>query len=217
MSYIDTFDHEFVGFFGGLPVYHPLETIDSNLPNSADFNCDPTNLIIGGGDGEHPAFVLKRADCAVAHFVTDWLKRYAHTLPAPHDQQEAIWYTPWDKFLDTAIFVDSEAVFTFAGWDTRTYHNFYQRCCSDAMHTPYNEGHDGWFEWWVAACLGELILFSMPELVPTLEQILPKARTLIKPLLYTNILLPPPGAIVSYGRVRIDGQVVQGYSRWRQS
>ena len=25
MTYIDSFDHEFVGFFVGLPLYHPTE------------------------------------------------------------------------------------------------------------------------------------------------------------------------------------------------
>src|SRR5688500_17361115 len=148
MSYIDTFAHEFVGFFCNLPVYHPLETINDNPPGSADFNCDPTNLVIGGGSGEHPGLVLQRPDCAVAHFVTDWLKQYTHTLPAPPDAEETIWYAPWDVFLEDAISTSSEQVFAFAGWDTRTYHEFYQRCCSSAMHTPYDPKQDGWFEWW---------------------------------------------------------------------
>ncbi len=40
MSYIDTFDHEFVGFFGGIPVYHPLEIVPA-LPDDdpQDFDC----------------------------------------------------------------------------------------------------------------------------------------------------------------------------------
>ena len=46
MSHIDSFKHELVGLFGGLPVYHPLEVIDG------DFRCDPTQLLLGGGSGE---------------------------------------------------------------------------------------------------------------------------------------------------------------------
>ena len=57
MSYIDTFDHEFIGFIAGLPIYLPLETVTaSDIPS--EFGCSPQNLIIGGGDGEHPAIIV---------------------------------------------------------------------------------------------------------------------------------------------------------------
>jgi hypothetical protein len=39
MSYIDTFDHELVGFFGGLPLYHPLEVVSgTSVPEPLFFN-----------------------------------------------------------------------------------------------------------------------------------------------------------------------------------
>jgi hypothetical protein len=55
MSYIDSFRHEFIGFFAGLPVYHPLEVV----VDTANFSCTPQNLIMGGGSGLL-SFWLKR-------------------------------------------------------------------------------------------------------------------------------------------------------------
>jgi hypothetical protein len=214
MSYIDTFDHEFVGFFGGLPVYHPLDTVSGNAPDSADFNCDPTMLVIGGGGGEHPALVLRRPDCAVAHFLTDWLEHYRHTLPLAENTTVELWYTPWDTFLDASLTSDDRIFLTFAGWNTQTYASFYQRCTSPAMQTPFEPTRDGVFESWVAACLGELILFAMPDMVPDLERHLPRARELVRPLMYLNILTPPPRLPLSYGRVAVNGTIQQGYNRW---
>lgn len=43
MSYIDTFDHELVGFFAGLPVYHPLVVHE----DATEFSCNPNQLLIG--------------------------------------------------------------------------------------------------------------------------------------------------------------------------
>ena len=48
MSHIDSFKHEIVGLFGGLPVYHPLEDING------DFKCSTKQLVIGGGSGDQP-------------------------------------------------------------------------------------------------------------------------------------------------------------------
>lgn len=31
MSYIDTFDHEYIGNIGYLPIYHPLSTIEVRI------------------------------------------------------------------------------------------------------------------------------------------------------------------------------------------
>lgn len=217
MSYIDTFEHEFLGFFGGLPVYHPLETISENPPDSADFNCDPTMLVIGGGGGEHPGLVLRRPDCAIAHFLTDWLEHYSHTLPPTNTATETIWYAPWDAFLDTALTTDDRVFLSFAGWTTQTYASFYERCTSSAMQTRYHPERDGFFETWVAACLGELILFALPDLVPDLARQLPRVHELVRPLLYCNVLTPPPGLPLPYGRVVVNGASVQGYNRWWSS
>jgi hypothetical protein len=63
MSYIDTFDHELVGFFAGLPLYHPLEAVMGS--GGDEFGCTPLHLMLGGGDGEHPEVVLALRDLGV--------------------------------------------------------------------------------------------------------------------------------------------------------
>ncbi len=211
MSYIDTFEHELVGFFAHLPLYHPLETVDANEPGAVDFNCDPTHLVLGGGGGEHPALVVRRPDCALAHFVTAWLK---HEPSAETLCNGAVWHPLWDAFLNDAIAVTNEQVFEFAGWSVATYHHFYERCCSCTLPTPFDPATNGWFEWWLAACFGEVIFFSMPELVANVDALLPDVRTIIKHPLYTNVLTPLPGFNIPYGRVYKHGQNQQGYNRW---
>ena len=74
MSYIDTFDNEFVGYFGGIPVYHPLEVVPASPDDPAQFACGPDNLVIGGGSGEWPGLVVKDAGETVACFVRAWLR-----------------------------------------------------------------------------------------------------------------------------------------------
>jgi hypothetical protein len=61
MSYIDTSDHSYVGTIFDLP--HPLSTYDD------EFNADPSNLVIGGGSGEHPAMVIRSLDICVLYFI----------------------------------------------------------------------------------------------------------------------------------------------------
>lgn len=75
MSYIDTFDNEFVGYFGGIAVYRPLEVVPAHPDDPQDFGCGPENLVIGGGRGEHPGIVVKAPGEAVVCFVRAWLRR----------------------------------------------------------------------------------------------------------------------------------------------
>lgn len=214
MSYIDTFEHEFIGFFGGLPIYHPLEEVIGDSQAPASFSCNPNNLVIGGGEGEHPALVLERPDCAVVHFVTSWLKSSPKSLPDVEHVNESLWYAPWDDYIDDLLDVQSGEVFSFVEWDVKTYYNFYNRCISSRMFTPYEPGLHGWFEWWVAGCLGELIFFSLPDLVPNLPELLPQAYDIIQQPLYVNVVTPTPGVKIPYGRIRVNNQFTQGYSRW---
>ena len=67
VSHIDSFKHELIGLFGGLPVYRPLQLIDG------DFQCDVNQLVLGGGSGEHPALVVKNLLAAVACYLDEEL------------------------------------------------------------------------------------------------------------------------------------------------
>src|SRR5690348_13967515 len=73
MSYIDTFDHEFVGFFVGLPLYHPTETVSAKR-HADEFGCTTGELVLGGGPGEYPALLVTDPGGAVLHFLHFWLE-----------------------------------------------------------------------------------------------------------------------------------------------
>lgn len=92
MSYIDLIKHELVGFFNGLPVYHPLETVEEGSWESYDFSCSPANLIIGGGAGEHPALVLHNLESLVAayllHAIAQNEVHFAERYSSPPDHTQ---------------------------------------------------------------------------------------------------------------------------------
>jgi hypothetical protein len=64
MSYIDTVDHSYVGRLFGWPVYHPLGVYTGD-----EFDADPTNLVIGGGSGEHPGMVIRSLDACILQYI----------------------------------------------------------------------------------------------------------------------------------------------------
>jgi len=198
LSYIDTFDHELVGFFAGLPVYHPLETVNHLPPDSDEFNCTPQNLIIGGGGGEHPAIIILRPDYAVAHFID--------RLPIELNKT-------YEQYLSEAR-VDWAQILAFSGWSISHYHDFYMRCTSGALYHPFSGTEDSSLESWFIASIGEFILFSMPELFPDMEAKLPDLRSLAILPLYLNVLIPPPGYNLPFGRRMKEGQITWGQTRW---
>ena len=226
MSYIDTFDNEFVGYFGGIPVYHPLEVVPA-LPDDdpRDFACGPENLVIGGGSGEHPGIVVKAPGEAVVCFVRAWLDEENPFLSPEVRQaiQPAIEAWP-DVDVDRPD-VDVERlwsewrrgewrhVFEFAGWRAADYVEFSGRCASRAFHRPYDPGKDGSLEHWLAASVGEFILLAMPELAEDAVQRLGDLRRHVSGGIYMNLLLVPPGYPV-WGRREVDNQVNWGISAW---
>jgi hypothetical protein len=214
VSYIDTFDNEFVGYFGGIPVYHPLEIVPA-LPNEdpRNFACSPENLVIGGGSGEHPGIVVKAPGEAVVCFVRAWLNETPFLSP---DQRQALrpaveaWPDASNRRQTRA---DWRHVFEFAGWGVTDYVKFSTRCASRAFHRPFDPEKDACLEWWLAASVGEFILLAMPELAPEAIQRLGDLRRHVSGDIYRNILLLPPG-YPPWGRREVDSQVIWGISAW---
>ena len=78
MSHIDSYDHEYIGRFMYLPVYHPLQEVERYKWGEEDFGFTPANLVIGGGSGG-----LACAKRAAAHECTAARRRAALRNPLP--------------------------------------------------------------------------------------------------------------------------------------
>jgi len=220
VSYIDTFDNEFVGYFGGIPVYHPLEVVPA-LPNGDPrrFACGPENLVIGGGPGEHPGIVVKAPGEAVVCFIRAWLDEDNPVLSPEERQAIQPAVSAW---LDADARQSSNDmqrrewrhIFEFAGWQAADYVEFSTRCASRAFLRPFDPGEDDSLEQWLAASVGEFVLFAMPELAQEAIHRLGDLRRDVSGDIYKNVLLLPPGYPV-WGRREVDNQVIWGISAWR--
>jgi hypothetical protein len=200
MSYIDTFDHELVGFFAGLPLYHPLEAVASS--GGDEFGCTPLQLVLGGGGGEHPAVVLAHPSAAVVSFLQA-------ALPAegPALSEEA------QRLLDEVPPV-AECL-QFPGWGIADYASFHDRCRSPGFVTPYRDDHDAPLDAWVLRNVGEFVYFAMPELAPDVPTRLAEVCARVRRPRYFNVQILPPGYGAPAGRYRTaSGDVVFGNYAW---
>lgn len=206
MSYIDSYDHELVGFFAGLPLYHPLEDIAPPAyigvgPQNEDFSCTTQQLVLGGGSGEHPGLVLTNPGAAALHFL-----RAALPLDQPiSEQAQRLFDKAW-SYMDCLA---------FAGWNLETTASFVARCTGSAFMRPYSQEIDGTLEQWLLCNLGEFVYFAMPELAADVLAQIPSVCALVREPRYGNVLILPPGYTMPYGRARnATGNVVWGNYRW---
>jgi hypothetical protein len=205
MTYIDTFDHELVGFFAGLPLYHPTETVRAH-PHADEFGCTSGQLVLGGGPGEHPALVVTDAGAAVLHFLHFWLE-LAHDgrLEEPNTSLAALPEAPLP-----------ERCLCFAGWHVQTYADLYDRCQSPAIPTPYDQRQHGLVEEWILGSLGEFIHFALPELAAQTLRGLPQVRRRVTRPIFYNVTILPPNFGAPAGRTHTAaGAVVWGNYPWR--
>ena len=185
MSHIDSFKHEIVGLFGNIPIYHPMEKI------KGDFICDPSQLLLGGGSGEHPALVIKKPLAAVAWFLnatleplhSDDIKVKSHPLKRHLDE--------WSGVISKYINWDYADHLEFYEWEIQTHHHFYQRCISNALPNPYHPDQQESIEEWLILGFGEFIFFSMPELAAKITDELTNPYKYFHHMSYNNILLMP--------------------------
>jgi hypothetical protein len=200
MSYIDTFDHELVGFFAGLPLYHPLEAVAGS--GGDEFGCTPRQLVLGGGGGEHPAVVLRQPPAAVAAFLQAALPPDGLVL-STESQQLLDEIPPLDECLH------------FAGWGIADFVSFHERCRAPTFVAPYDAEHDGALEAWVLRNLGEFVYFARPELAPDVQTQLADVCALVRRPHYLNVQILPPGYGMPAGRHRTaSGNVIWGTYAW---
>lgn len=190
MSHIDSFRHEIVGIFAGLPVYRPLEVFEGG-----EIEGTPKQLLIGGGSGEHPAVLLNKPEVAVLTFLEVDL-----TSSAEHLSRK----DPRNKFAKTYLPVVREAlteqslddVFRYFDWLEDDHTQFRERCNKYA-HNPYDfaakfESSLRDFDRWLACSLGEFIYFAMPELAPDIMSKIQNPYATFAEERFNNIMLIPP-------------------------
>lgn len=177
MSHIDSFRHQEVGNFLGLPVYLPLQDIDG------DFKATPRQLLIGGGSGEHPAVVLTDPQAAVAAFLGEV---EPHVRLSPQELQA--WREAYKPFRPEF----EHKLLAFYDWNAETYHGFYERCCS-RYTSSYSVHMDKMsLERWLVYGLGEFVFYAMPQLAPDLMPRLADPYGKFTQVMYSEVLLTPP-------------------------
>ncbi len=186
MSFIDSYDHEFMGTLGCLPIYHPLEEIKAL--GTPDFNASPDNLVLGEGSGGHPALVVHKLECLVAKFLYEQLT---------DDEEEQLSSTDSD-YIDGLICEPAENIFEFCSWSIRDYTSLSQMAKSTAFMSPLGEDEE--VEDWLCQSLGELVYFSLPDLNPEHERLESIFKNFEITATKRNVLCSPPGYPASGGR-----------------
>ena len=203
MSYIDSYNHEYIGRLGYLPIYRVLENIGSGEWGAEDFTATPNNLVLGGGSGEHPALVVHKLESLVARFLFDQLTEEEQKKLSKEDRD----------YIDSLYYNDSD-ILEFCDWSIARYSYF--RKMAKKAYTPLkkDEGIYEEVEDWLYRSLGELIYFSLPELNPEQE----KLQSIFAPFeVYAsmrNVICTPPNYPPKGGRIVENGKLKWGLHRW---
>ena len=190
MSFIDCFRHEMVGYFGGVPVYHPLQKI------SGDFSCDETQLVLGGGCGEHPALIIKNPLASVAWFLRSEIDELAQIAAQDSEHTFNAVQGKWEYLVEKYDNKNHIEHLEFCEWSVATYKYFFERCTSLAMLNPFFEESEQCFESWLIMGFGEFIFFAMPELAAEIMEQLENPYDYFGPMRFNNILIVPKNAPV---------------------
>ncbi len=196
MSYIDIFQHEYLGHLGYLPIYHPLE----NIEEGGDFNATPANLILGGGSGEHPALVIHHLESLVAHFLSEQISDQELDKIPKEDR---------DFFCDLLSFYSDSL--EFCGWSVDRYIALNKMAKSTAFITALKKKQS--VEEWLCLSLGEFVFFSLPELNAHHERLVKIFSPFCIPASICNVSFPPPGYPLGGGFRIVDGKPVYGQYR----
>jgi len=202
MSYIDSFDHEYIGQLGYLPIYHPLETIERVKWGDYDFGADPTNLVLGGGSGEHPGLVLHHMESFVAKFLLDRITEDDEKLMSEEDR----------TFVVDLAFVDYSELLEFCDWRISEIANFYEMAKSSAMGSPLDG--DEMMEEWLVKSIGELVYYSLPDLNPEHARLSKIFEDCEIHAVMRNVTISPSGYPTRGGRQVINGKTVWGHHRF---
>jgi len=201
MSHIDSYQHEYLGQLGYLPIYHYLELVEAPW-GVYDFGATPENLVLGGGSGEHPGLVLHDFEHFVFHFLFYQLRE---------EEQEELKDKRYAD-LKEYFYKDNNRLLEFCQWGVVTYVDFDKMARSERMETPC--GEDESVEDWLLMSIGELIYYSLPEMNPKQDEL----NAIFEPYdispVMQNVKLTPPGYPKYRGYQVIDGENERGIHRW---
>lgn len=200
MSHIDSYDHEYIGSLGYMPIYHPLQIIKADKWGGYDFSATPDNLVLGGGSGEHPGLVVHKLESLVAKFLYDQISE---------EEEDCISVENMD-YIQELCFADN--IFEFCGWSILQYANFKEMAEANIFNTPLGKGEE--VEEWLTMSLGELVFYSLSSLNPEhnkLKSIFDRFEIQDR---MQNVACVPPGYPKRGGRRVENGKVKWGLHRW---
>jgi hypothetical protein len=210
MSYIDTIDHELIGYLNGLPIYHPLESVSKGTWGEYDFSCSPSNLVLGGGSGEHPALILHKLESFVAKYILfdddQKVKHFADRGYKPLEEDVL------NQLIDISEVEDK--VLEFCDWSMIQTYDFVELAKSRLHSTPLLEAQS--VEKWIQLSIGELIYFSLGDLNPAKIKI-DNLLNIEWPIAHwmNNVTCPPPNYIKSKKEsLSQTGFQLKGFFRW---
>ncbi len=189
MSHIDSIKHELVGHLNGLPIYHPLEDSPRATWGDPDFSCGKSNLVLGGGSGEHPGLVIHNLPALVCKYL---LYEIAECEALFSDRYKAPAEEAQDQLLEIAH--AGIPALEFCGWTMQDHKKFIESAMSNVNRSPLKQ--DGGAEAWIEHSIGEFVYFSLAALNPRHDEI----QKLIKRYFHwevgcfmCNVTCPPPG------------------------
>jgi hypothetical protein len=206
MSYIDTIDHELLGTLNGLPIYHPLESTLQQKWGAIDFACDPSNLVLGGGGGEHPALVMHDLDTIMCRYVLYAVDQSREFFPDSPPLVDSAYSEIWEVANRQGERLE------FCGWSMLNMHDFVHNARSKLHAKPL--GKNEAVEDWIEKSIGQFLFFSLPELTPVRRSIadLPGFDKFTVGYFMGNVTCPPPGHV----REKSNSSTSNGGAfRWR--
>ena len=216
MSYIDTFEHEYLGVFAGINLYRPLVQVNPKDTSDGQFSCDPSTFVLGGGYLEHPGLVVRDSNYAAAQFISEWINVVEEDPTKPFSDTELEKWTEithdymHDKYSDG---ITEYEILDFTQWSMRHYSEFYTACKSSVMRNPfieterYNE-----FENWLLSNFGELVVLSYPELIS--NDSIASITNEIDRFLFGNVCVLPAGYPVYWGLKKENDKLKPGTHAW---
>lgn len=156
--------------------------------------------------------VVRDLDFVASVFILDWIDFCEESECSDFSEQEV---EQWSEIAHDYVFGKDEfKLLECNHWSMRDYSDFYSACQSGAMLSPFIESEQrNEFETWLASNLGELVIFSYPDLI--LDGRLKEIASKVDRYLYGNIKILPAGYPSDHLGTKHDANgVISGVRAW---